>query len=79
MHGKDTESPPQGPLPERASLRQVIAGVLAAFFGVRKRQKHEEGISKASPGQIILVGILLVALFVGTLVLIVNLILRAVE
>ncbi len=76
MSGKDPERPPQGPLP-RASLRQVIAGVLAAFFGVRKRKKHEEGLARATPGQIILVGLLLVALFVGTLILIVRLILQA--
>jgi uncharacterized membrane protein YidH (DUF202 family) len=64
------------PQPERATLLQVIAGVLAAFFGVRRRSKHDEGMRKATPGQVILVGLILVGGFVLVLVLTVWLVMR---
>lgn len=59
---------------DRATLGQVIAGVLASFFGVRRREKHEEGIAKATPGQIIVVGLILTALFVFILFMVVRLV-----
>lgn len=63
---------------KHATLGQVIAGVLASFFGVRRTQKHEEGMAKASPAQIIIVGLMLTALFVSLLVVIVRLVLSLV-
>jgi uncharacterized membrane protein YidH (DUF202 family) len=61
---------------ERATLGQVIAGILAAFFGVRRRAKHDEGMRKATPAQVLVVGLILVGGFALTLVLIVWLVLR---
>jgi uncharacterized membrane protein YidH (DUF202 family) len=61
---------------ERATLAQVVAGVLAAFFGVRRRAKHEEGMRKATPGQVIWVGLILVGGLVLLLVSVVWLVVR---
>jgi uncharacterized membrane protein YidH (DUF202 family) len=61
---------------ERASLGQVITGILAAFFGVRRRAKHDEGMRKATPAQVIIVGLILAGGFALTLALVVWLVLR---
>jgi len=62
--------------PQQATLGQVLSGILASFFGVRRRQKHEEGMAKASPGQVVIIGLALTALFVLTLYVIVRVILH---
>ena len=61
---------------EQATLMQVMAGILASFFGVRRRQKHEEGMAKATPGQVVVVGLVLTILFVLTIFFIVRLVLQ---
>lgn len=61
---------------ERATLMQVMTGISASFFGVRRRQKHEEGMAKATPGQVIIVGLVLTILFALTIFLVVQLVLQ---
>ena len=58
---------------KRATPLQIAKAVASAFFGVRKREAHES--IKLTPVQVIVAGIIGAALFVGTLLLIVNLIL----
>jgi len=65
-------SEPQGPA-KPASMFQVIKAVASGFFGVRKRADHEA--VKIRPVQIIIVGLIGAALFVGSLLLLVNFIL----
>ena len=57
----------------RASPLQVAKAVASAFFGVRKRDDHAS--IKLTPVQLILAGIIGAALFVGTLLLIVQIVL----
>lgn len=57
----------------RATPLEVAKAVASAFFGVRKRE-HHVGV-KLTPVQLIIAGIVGAALFVGTLMLIVHLVL----
>jgi hypothetical protein len=57
----------------RATPLQVARAVVSAFFGVRKRDDHEA--IRLSPMQVLIAGIIGAALFVGTLLLIVNFVL----
>lgn len=58
---------------QRASPLQVAGAVFSAFFGVRRRGDHEA--IKLTPVQVIVAGIIGAALFVLTLLLLVNFIL----
>lgn len=56
-----------------ASMLQVIKAVASGFFGVRKRADHEA--VKITPLQLVIVGIVGAALFVTTLLLLVQFVL----
>lgn len=57
-------------LTKAASARDLVAAVLAAFFGVRRRAAHE-GL-RFNPVHLIAVGIMVAALLVVGLVLLVK-------
>ena len=57
---------------QKATLFQVVRMVLSAFLGIRKRAEHEK--FAVTPAQVIIVGILAGAIFVGTIVSVVRLI-----
>ncbi len=59
---------------QKATLLQVVRMVLSAFLGIRKRAEHEK--VAVTPAQIIIVGMLAGAIFVGTIVSVVRLITR---
>lgn len=52
----------------RAGPLQVMRTVLSALFGVRHRRMHEEDAARLRPGQVIVAGIILVAVFVLAIV-----------
>ena len=56
--------------PRKATLLQVIRMVFSAFIGVRKRGEHEK--TEVTPVQVIMVGIIAGAVFVGTIVSVVR-------
>jgi len=58
---------------KRATPLEVARAVASAFFGVRRRDAHE--LIRLTPAQVIAAGIIGAALFVGTLLLIVHLVL----
>lgn len=60
--------------PRKASLLQVLRMVLSAFIGIRKRGEHEK--IEVTPVQVIIVGIIAGAIFVGTIVSVVRFIIR---
>ncbi len=60
--------------PRKASLLQVLRMVLSAFVGIRKRGEHEK--IEVTPVQVIIVGIMAGAVFVGTIVSVVRFITR---
>lgn len=60
--------------PRKASLLQVLRMVLSAFVGIRKRGEPEK--IEVTPVQVIIVGIMAGAIFVGTIVSVVQFITR---
>lgn len=60
--------------PRKATLLQVVRMVLSAFLGIRKRAEHEK--LEVSPLQVIIVGVVAAALFVLTVVSVVQLVIR---
>ena len=60
----------------RANPFQIAKTVVSGFFGVGRRAHHE--VVKLTPVQIIVAGLIAAALFVGSLVLLVNFILSRV-
>ena len=51
------------------TLASIVRTVFFAFFGVRKRQAHDEQTVRLSPLQIIVAGVVGAAVFVVSLVL----------
>lgn len=60
--------------PRKATLFQVLRMVLSAFVGIRKRGEPEK--IEVTPVQVIIVGIIAGAIFVGTIVSVVQFITR---
>jgi hypothetical protein len=60
--------------PRKATLPQVLRMVLSAFIGIRKRGEPEK--ISVTPVQVIIVGIIAGAIFVGTIVSVVQFITR---
>lgn len=60
--------------PRKARLHEVVRMVLSAFLGIRKRAEHEK--LEVSPLQVIAVGVMAAALFVLTVVSVVQLVIR---
>jgi hypothetical protein len=54
------------------NVLHTVKAVLWAFFGVRKRSGYEEDLGKLSPFAIIGVALVLVLLFIGGLIALVN-------
>jgi hypothetical protein len=52
----------------RAGPLQVLRTVLSALFGVRHRRMHEEDAAGLRPSQVIVAGIIVVAVFVLSIV-----------
>ena len=60
--------------PQKATLLQVVRMVLSAFLGIRKHADHEKIV--VTPAQVIIVAVFAGAMFVGTVVSVVRLVLR---
>lgn len=69
------ENPPTA-APPPASLPQIISAVLWSFLGVRKGKAMQRDVVTIKPHQVIIVGIVLAAVVVATLVILVRLITR---
>ena len=71
-------SPPgePGPSERSASLLQVVGAVFWSFFGVRKGHAMQRDAVRIKPAQVIVVGIVLAAVLVVTLLLLVRTIIR---
>lgn len=55
---------------QKATLFQVVRMVLSAFLGIRKRAEHEK--IEVTPLQVIIVGVMAGAVFVATVVSVVQ-------
>ncbi len=60
--------------PRKATLPQVMRMVFSAFIGIRKRRDHEK--IEVTPVQVIVIAIMTGAVFVGTIVSVVQFITR---
>jgi hypothetical protein len=60
--------------PKRAGPVAVAKAVFWSFLGIRRRAEHEADAVRLTPAQVIVAGLIGAALFVGTLVLIVKLV-----
>jgi hypothetical protein len=60
--------------PQKATLLQVVRMVFSAFLGIRKRTDHERIV--VTPVQVIIVALMAAAIFVGTVVSVVRLVIR---
>lgn len=58
----------------KASFADTVKAVGASFFGVRGGKAHQQDLSRLNPLHVILVGFMLAALFVATLVVIVKIV-----
>ncbi|MCJ0762118.1 DUF2970 domain-containing protein [Variovorax terrae] len=58
--------------PPRGSVLRTVKAVAWSFFGVRRDSEYQEDVARLNPFHIIAVGLVGVALFVLTLVLLVN-------
>ena len=68
------DEPP--PPARNASLGEVVSAVFWSFFGVRKGKAMRQDAVTIRPYQVIIVGVVLAALFVFSLLLLVRVILR---
>ncbi len=63
---------------QSARFWKLVQSILAAAFGVQSGRRHEEDFKSSSPMPFILGGLLFTAIFVGSLILIVHLVLNGV-
>jgi len=61
---------------QKQGIGAVVASVLSAFLGVQSKKKYEEDFTKGRARDYIIVGLLGTILFIGTLVMIVNVVLH---
>ena len=61
----------------RATLAQTLKAVGSAAFGVRSSKGHQADIARLNPIHLIIAGVLAAAVFIGVLLLLVRLVLRA--
>ncbi|MGE5600676.1 MAG: DUF2970 domain-containing protein [Pseudomonadota bacterium] len=74
--GRDPGAPPPSPRP--ATLWQVIEAVFWSFLGVRKGKAMQRDAVTIRPHQLILVGVVIAAILVATLLILVRVITRSV-
>ena len=55
-------------------LLRTLRAVAASFFGVRGSREHQADITSLNPVHLIIAGVLMAALFVGTLIFIVRMV-----
>jgi preprotein translocase subunit Sec61beta len=58
----------------RAGFGQTARAVLWSFFGVRRKSDYERDAAQLNPAYVIIAGLLAAALFVGLLIVVVNLV-----
>jgi len=67
--GNEPHAPPRD-----ASFLQIVGAVFWSFFGVRKKSAMSRDVTSGKPHHVIIVGIVMAAIFVLTLIVIVRLI-----
>jgi DUF2970 family protein len=76
LPSRPTPEPAPAPAPRNASLLQVIGAVFWSFFGVRRGAAMRRDAVTIRPHQVVIVGVLIAAALVATLLVIVRVITR---
>jgi hypothetical protein len=61
----------------KASLGRTLLAVVWSFFGVRKSKDLERDVSELNPLHLVVAGLLVAAIFVATLVALVNWVIKS--
>ncbi len=61
----------------KASLLRTLLAVAWSFFGVRKSKDLERDVSELNPLHLVVAGVLVAAIFVGTLIVLVNWVIKS--
>ena len=64
--------PLQNPAARKGAFLQTVRAVAWSFFGVRRSAEHAQDVAKLNPVHVVIAGIVGAALFVATLVLLVQ-------
>lgn len=72
----DSERDAEAPTRRRPGFAPTMRAVLWSFFGVRRKSAYEKDAANLNPVYVIITGIVAAALFVVTLLVIVNLVVR---
>lgn len=72
-----TPTPEPPPAARNASILQVVPAVFASFLGIRKGRAMQKDAVTIRPHQVILVGLVLLAIFVVTLIFFVRFVIRS--
>jgi uncharacterized transporter YbjL len=78
MPSPETPPDPPDPPPRRATLREIVGAVFWSFFGIRRGDAMRRDVVTIKPHQVIVVGILLAAVLVASLLMLVRMITRGV-
>ena len=74
---QDQEPPPENePGDKSPSFAQVVQSVAAAMFGVQSSKARQRDFTRGKPLHYIVVGLLMVAAFIGVILLVVKLVLK---
>jgi len=66
--------PPQPPQERKSSFGASMKAVFWSFFGVRKRRDYDRDAANLNPVHVILAGLLGALIFIGVLILVVQLV-----
>lgn len=72
----NSSEPDQKDPPQHNTLMQTVGSVLAAFFGVQSSRNRHRDFTRGKAGHFIIIGGLMTVLFVVSLVVLVNLLIR---
>jgi Protein of unknown function (DUF2970) len=56
----------------KGSLTDTVKAVLWGFLGVRRQSDYQRDVARLNPIHLMVVGVLMALVFVGTLILVVN-------
>jgi len=59
---------------QKPTLWQVAQSVMAALFGVQSSKNYQRDFQHGKPSQYIILGLVAVAIFIGTIIAVVNLV-----
>ena len=71
------ENPDSPQKPSKMTPLQVAQSVLAAFFGVQSSRNRERDFSRGSARTFIIAGLIGTAIFIGTVILVVRMVLSS--